>query len=551
MADYDIGGAGGYKNLYNGGIYSWGEWERLEAYDYKWGFNSLPQAINVMKGGNLLSADSIQGFIDANAFTGYFQNQQYSATDWLHIIRIDYGGGRYVDMCMRAACHFEGWDRITQLICSFITSDGRHVGSMYGGNPIQNVHLLEDPRYNYLFAYEFEYNNQRYITFHYGAYDDAPTTAEWLTYDELCSRSVRGEVKDLRGYLEMTTSYKQTFNGQEYEPVQEEHGEHSSEGGGEGDYNTSSDTVDFPTLPVLSAVGSGILTLWNPSVSELRAFSDYLWSNDVFDTIKKFISSPMELIVSLSIVPVAPPIADTSTNIHIGGIDTEVPCHKLSNQYMTFDCGSINVSEYYGNALDYGVYTKISIYLPYIGVREMKTDEIMGGTIHVKYNIDLLTGTCVACIKCTRQNLESVLYTFEGNLSAQLPLSSRDFSSMYMAMAKATIDTAVSGGVGTAVSAVGSAMNIMSSKPNMTRSGSISGNGGHLGLHTPYLIIERPIQSLPANAAQYYGYPSNITAQLGNLSGYTEIEHLIETDIHCTLDEWEEINDLLKSGVYL
>jgi hypothetical protein len=42
-----------------------------------------------------------------------------------------------------------------------------------------------------------------------------------------------------------------------------------------------------------------------------------------------------------------------------------------------------------------------------------------------------------------------------------------------------------------------------------------------------------------------------MTAQLGTLTGYTEVNELIETNIHCTLDEFEEINDLLKSGVYL
>lgn len=545
MANYDIGAQGGYIDLYNGGaIYSWGSYERLPAYNYNWGFTGLPQYINVMKGGNLLNGLSIEGFIDANAFSGYYHDVQYNWTDYLRIIRIPYGTGRYIDLCMRALAN-QGAERITQLCFYAIDHTGNIISTHTSTNPIRNTNLLENDNCNYAYVYEYDYNNNRYIVFGYGAKYNSAT----IPYNEYSSHMLHGETCE--PVFSLVLNYRQTFDGQTYEPQEIKTGETSGEGGGNGDYDETSDSIDFPILPVLSAVGSGILTLWNPSITELRAFSDYLWSNDVFDTIKKFISSPMELIVSLAIVPVAPPIDSNSSHICIGGIDTEVPCHKLTSQYMTFDCGTINVNEYYGNALDYGVYTRLSIYLPYIGVRELKSDEIMGGSIQVKYNIDLATGSCVACIKCTRQMLESVLYTFEGNLSAQIPLSSRDFSSMYTSLARAVIDTAVTGGVGTAVDMIGSAMSVMSAKPNMTRSGSISSNGGHLGLHTPYLIIERPIQSLPSNAGQYYGYPSNITAQLGTLSGYTEVEYLIETNIHCTDNEWEEINELLKEGVYL
>lgn len=324
----------------------------------------------------------------------------------------------------------------------------------------------------------------------------------------------------------------------------------SGAGGGGGDFDIQSDTVSFPTPPTLSAIGAGLMALYCPNVTELKDFSDWLWTNDVFGTLQKFVASPMDLIISLSIFPLAPDITAGGDTVKIGGIATGATMARLTNQYKTFDCGSINVKEFYGSALDYGQYTKLSIYLPYIGVRELKTDELMDGTISVQYNVDFLTGACVALIKCVRQNLNAVLYSFEGNMSAQIPLTSKDFSTVYSAILRGVIDGEVSAGnpVGDVVS---SAMSIMSAKPTISRAGSISGNGGHLGLHTPYLILERAIQSLPDDAGQYYGYPSNITARLGTLSGYTEVEYIIETNIHCLDEELAEIDALLKEGVYL
>ena len=323
----------------------------------------------------------------------------------------------------------------------------------------------------------------------------------------------------------------------------------SSTGGGGGTYDLSSDTIDFPDLPSLSASNSGLIALYNPSISQLMALSDWLWSKSLLDTLEKMYAQPMDLIVSLNIVPVAPTHFDGVQAIKIGGVDTDVSAQKLSSQYEVFDCGYIDVPEYYGSAMDYGQYTRVSLYLPFCNVVELKTDEIMGGRVHVKYYIDMFNGSCVAMVKCTRQNLDAVLYSFEGNVAVNLPVTSTDFSNMYNAIIKGGVNAIQSGNP--ISGAVDTALNVMFSKPNVQRSGSVSSSGGLLGLKKPYLIIERAIQSLPSNYAQNYGYPSNITDYLYNLNGYTEIESVITNNLRCTQVEQDEIINLLKEGVII
>lgn len=329
----------------------------------------------------------------------------------------------------------------------------------------------------------------------------------------------------------------------------------STPGGGGGNWDNDSDVIPYPDLPVLGAVNSGFLTVYNPSISEIQGVGTYLWSSagNIWQNIMNYQTNVLDLIVSLSVVPVDP-ISEMNTEIKIGGVGTGVTSALVSEQYMILDCGTFNVQEYYGNALDYGQYTRIFCQLPFIGARELKTDEVMDGSVSIRYNIDLVTGACVALIRCNRHGLDAVLYQFEGNLSMQIPIVSRDFMGMYQGILTAGIGMAggaISGGAGGAISSgLSSAMNVMSLKPQVHHSGNLSANGGFLGVHVPYLIIERPIQSVPSQSQSYYGAPSNIRAKLGDLKGYTECEAPI-IDIDCTSEERELIKTYLEEGIIL
>ena len=83
------------------------------------------------------------------------------------------------------------------------------------------------------------------------------------------------------------------------------------------------------------------------------------------------------------------------------------------------------------------------------------------------------------------------------------------------------------------------------------KSGSIGSMAGHMDIQTPYLIITRPVQSVPEKLNELQGYPSNITATLSDLTGYTEVETIYLKDIPATTAEIDEIEALLKGGVII
>lgn len=545
-ASYDISTVTGFDNLRDGGTISGGVVENNYGY-YK--FEQIPDPIYITPWG-VLDTRTVQLFIDNDALIGTYGGQTYAGEGLLYLMGASFSGGHYVKYGVRAWIDDTPHGHIYRLDMIAYDENDNIVQSYYNaGLPTA---ILEDNS-KLFFWFGAWHNrgssallfNKVTIGFSYNrVYTTFDEMVDMFTSEQGMYANNSGSVLDLS-----FTTY--TIGGQTSSIEESTHPRGSIPEGGDGDYDDDSDDIDFPTLPVISAMGSGLITMYNPTVAQLMGFSNYLWSNDVFTTLQKFIQSPMDLIISLAIVPVAVQTEATASTIKIGGISTGATALKVTNQYMTFDCGSITLNEYYGNALDYGDYTKLSIYLPYIGVRELKTDELMQGTIQVKYNIDLLTGACIALVKCTRQKLSSVLYSFEGNISAQLPIQAKDYMGLYTSIARGVVDTALTRGSNLIKDGVSSAISVMSSKPQINRSGSISANGGHLGLHTPYIIIERAIQSVPDNHSQFYGNPSNITATLGNLQGYTEVDYVIETNIHCLDEELAEINTLLKEGVYL
>ena len=338
-------------------------------------------------------------------------------------------------------------------------------------------------------------------------------------------------------------------------PVQED--DPSGPSGGDGNYDDRSDPIDFPALPTGGALSSGAIKGFHVSAPQLTQVFNKLWDSSIFDIatqFQKLLDNPMDCVISLHCVPVRPTTSGNA-NIKLGSFDTQVSADVISNQYLTIDCGSLSIKEYWGSALDYSPYTKVELYMPFVGIKELKIEDVMKSTIHIKYNIDVFTGDCLCNVKCG----QSVLYKFAGNLKQDIPVSGRTNNMGIKAIIGAAASFA-GGAMGAAMGAppvlagvaagISSAASVATSKIITTRSGSLSGSVGLLDDFVPFLIFHRPVQSLANNFKSFKGYPSNITTSLSVINGYTEVEYINLQNIpNATSAEMDEIKSLLKQGV--
>lgn len=341
-----------------------------------------------------------------------------------------------------------------------------------------------------------------------------------------------------------------------------------SEGGeGTGDFN--GDTISEPSLPSKSAMGSGLVQLYNPTVSQLRSFGQWLWNANGFDLndLKRVFNDPMDMIIGLSIFPVTPTVSDTPDTIKLGNIDSGVSTNVLSSQFKRIDLGTINLEEVYNSYLDYAPYTKVQIYLPFIGIRDLDCDDVMGKAIHLTYSIDMLSGACVAHIIVNG----STMYEYGGSCNEQVPLTARDLTTIFSGIASVVATgagsavaisagiaalpaeasaAAVIGTAGAGVVGAGSsiARNVISSKPNVEHASGIGGTTGYLSCKKPYLIVQRPRLCHPDNQEHFTGYPGFIyVSSLSQLEGFTKMVNVELTRIHATDEELQEIGEWLMS----
>lgn len=300
---------------------------------------------------------------------------------------------------------------------------------------------------------------------------------------------------------------------------------------------------DSPTVVPPVGKASSLWSIYNPTLEQVNQFGSWLWSSDFVEQLKKLFSDPMQAIIGLH--KVYSPVQTTGQGtIKCGYLDSGVPSKLVSEQYVTVDCGSVDMQEYFGNVFDYPPYTEISIYLPFIGIRQLDPSDVMRSTISVKYHIDVLTGACLAEVNVQRDASGGTLYTFSGDAAVRYPVS----SGSYMGIVSGLIGVATSIVSGNLLPTLGGATRLHT---NVDRSGSFTGNSGAMGSKVPYIIISRPQTAMANKFETLSGYPSNTYTPLSACKGFTQVKYCHVENLPATETEKNEIERLLKEGVVL
>lgn len=315
----------------------------------------------------------------------------------------------------------------------------------------------------------------------------------------------------------------------------------SKPGGGDGDQNDTSDPV--PVDDIIDGLSSDFVKLYKITKENLTALSQYMLQDDFLTNIKKLYADPMDAIISLNSFPVN--ASGTSDVISTSGVSTGINAIKINNTIVDIDCGTISMKEYWGSFLDYE--TKISLFLPYVGIQAISTDDFMNDIIHVIYRVDLLSGGFVVFVK----NSKGIVHQTTGNMAYHMPVTSIDYSRMYSSLITGVAGIAGNAAAGNAAGVISETLStIQNFHPQIQMNGNFGGNTGICSNKKPYLIIERPVPNVPENYSEIKGNTSNVSVMLGNCSGFTQISDMQIKHIVATDAEKEKILNLLSSGVY-
>lgn len=340
---------------------------------------------------------------------------------------------------------------------------------------------------------------------------------------------------------------------------------------------------------------AGLITVYNPTASELISFAHWLWVTYADATIDKIWNNPFDGIIGLHELYATPSIG-TRMNIRSGFLVSNTVANSVPDRYTEINCGSAVIPEYYGNYLDYSPYSKAYIYLPFIGIQEVSVDDIVGHAVNITYRVDSYNGSCIALVTVAKMGYSNTLYQFNGNCSVELPIAGGSQASIkagYMMAAaqqqaaaiagnaaiKAGVASAIGNGVGSllgghiggaisgAVSPIASGMatakqqeayananalqSVVTAKSSVQHSGSFGASYGAMGFKKPYIIIQSPIEVKVMNYNLEYGFPAHKYVRVGDCEGFLRVREVHVESSTATDDEKALIEQMLKSGVYV
>lgn len=341
----------------------------------------------------------------------------------------------------------------------------------------------------------------------------------------------------------------------------------TTDNGGEGGNPIPQDDMPRPSLPSLDAANLGFFTVYNFTDSDetqLQAIADFLWSDDVLDNFKKYFNNFSDNIFALYILPYTPATLPTK-NFKVGRMESEdiTGVKYLVSRYVDLPMGEVRVDPRWTSYVDYAPYTRFELYLPGIGIHSIDADDIMspankngvlnaeqGSLISIKYTLDLFTGIVVAFVFIDGQ----MRYQFSGKVGQTIPITGENYSSMvstFISGAASLASTIASGGLTAPLAGAAVAGTIAAQKPEVYRSGNMSGDVSLMSERTPYLIRHVPNKPEIIEQEKFTGFPSYKTGKVRDFGGYLEALEIHVEELNCCEEERDKIRSLFKSGVIL
>ena len=322
----------------------------------------------------------------------------------------------------------------------------------------------------------------------------------------------------------------------------------------------SSDIIGIPTDPTIGVTSAGFINVYHPGINALYNLGDIIFPNvasatDVLEALLKLCETMangnlINYVIDCHIIPVAP-VDGNNAEIKVGFRNTGISVPRVASDYVNVSCGSISIPEYFGNFIDY--LTKVKLYLPFVGYVDIKPEFIQSGTLFVDYKFNVIDGSFMAYVRATSSKSQlsaSMIGCYAGNACMHLPLTGNNYSNMVSGIVGAAVAASSGGATSATLGAAYSAANALSKGGEVQQSNGYNSTAAILGVRTPYLQIERPVQSWAATFPHTKGLPSNIGTQLSNVSGFTVIDNIDLSGLPFTEAEINELRALLKEGVY-
>ena len=348
-------------------------------------------------------------------------------------------------------------------------------------------------------------------------------------------------------------------------------------------------TEDMDFNPTDEALETGFFHAYALGKDELGEFGQMLWSSSAWDTLKKYYATPSDAIMALFRIPFGGFYdSDNKVPIRLGDIQTTTDmAYDITERYPEFDFGDVKIKPESDTYIDLQRYTRIWIYIPIIGEKEIDTQWCMlkykedkkhntkidgkglqGSVINLKMKVDVLTGTCIAKVY-----INGVMrYQFVGDCHEQIPYSWQTHQAALSqtastvgaigGLAAGAIGGLAVGGplgflIGAGAGVIGTAVETAKLSAAVQAGGQVRHQGAVGALATalswqyPYITITYPNTIEVEHHKHFIGNAKPVYQKIGAHTGLVKFSVVHLEEVVATDEEKTEAERILREGVII
>lgn len=342
-----------------------------------------------------------------------------------------------------------------------------------------------------------------------------------------------------------------------------------------GTGTTTPGNMSFSDAPSALSHGNATahgLRVYAVSDAQMERLYQTLWSDTIWNKWKNQKFNPIAGIIAYHRLPIEIKYDTMDPEISICGqkyvMGTALSAPKVVKDCMpSVDCahplynpsGVMPIPEVAGSFLDYQPYCSAVLHLPFIGNVPIEVNAISGGSIAVRYWIDVCSGNCLAHVLTTDRNGSSIVYgEYSGNCCYKYPITGNDgggFAILGAAAGVATagIAAAATGGAAApfAASIVSGGASALSAEHHTQQVGTWPANASAMCDTNVYLLVTRPAYLTPDHYPDIKGRPAGVGSLIGHYKGLVAGEMHADDLTGLTENEKRAIEQAFKNGVYI
>ena len=248
-------------------------------------------------------------------------------------------------------------------------------------------------------------------------------------------------------------------------------------------------------------------TIYEPTNANMKKINDAIFINAADGTtinVQQYFSSYKKFYCKI-------PVAGYK-QLQGGRYDFGEQAPYVKEHTIIIDCGSVEIPEQNQSLLDYSPFSRLTIYLPFIGFQELDDKVVVGHTLKVQYVVDVLSGRCLAQLFVDSTDLKSCFAEYGGTIAADEIFGTDNGYNYY------------------------GAYELMTTM--------------QLGELSCYVLIHTKIP-LEGDIVNYKGLPTNEIVRVGDVTGFVKYSSIHVDGMTATDSEKSEIESLLMSGIFV